>query len=483
MKPAVPPAVLSAARSAVPSIRGRLLGWLLLAVAAGALLSAAVTYRSVSRELEEQFDYALRQMALSLRDQGFVSAADAAALADEQMDFVVQIWSVDGVRIYASHTPRGFPPQAVLGFSQIAAGGATWRVFCVTAGDHVIQVAQPVEVRHQLAAQAAWRSALPVLGVGPLLAAVLWWTVGASLLPLRRVVADVRMRDAAALEPLAEADAPAEVAPLVRSINALLERLRASLSAQRAFVADAAHELRSPLTALKLQLDLLNRADTDAGRAAARAALSEGIERATRLVEQLLTLARNEPGAPDLEKTTVDLAETARLATADTVALAHRRQIEIALDAPDPLAVRGNATALRILVRNLIDNAVRYTPPGGCVQVAVRAADGDKAGGFSGGIELLVDDSGPGIPAAERERVFDRFYRRAPDAQSAEGGSGLGLAIVRAIAQEHAARLALDDSPLGGLRVRVLLECAAPTAAVQLQGSAGGRGGPAKSAI
>lgn len=437
------------------SIRSRLLGWLLLVVACGALLGAAATYRGVLRELEGQFDYQLRQMALSLRDQGFVSDADAAAIADEQMDFVVQIWSDDGVRIYASHTPRGFPPQAVLGFSEIQAAGATWRVFCVSARDRVIQVGQPVEVRRTLAAQAALRSVLPVLGIAPLLAAVIWWTVGASLSPLGRVVADVRARDAAALEPLADAGAPAEVAPLVGAINALLARLRASFSAQRAFVADAAHELRSPLTALKLQLDLLSRADTAAARDQAHAALSDGVDRATRLVEQLLTLARNEPGASDAPRGPLDIAETARLAVADSVALAHQRGIDIGLEASGPLMVTGNAAALRILARNLVDNALRYTPVGG--RVAVSLASGPA------GVALLVDDSGPGIPVAERERVFDRFYRRqAGEDAPAEEGSGLGLAIVRAIAQQHGISVTLLDSPLGGLRVRVQFPAGAP---------------------
>jgi signal transduction histidine kinase len=437
----------------VRSIRTRLLAWLLSAVALGALLGAGVTYRNVLREVEAQFDYQLRQMALSLRDQGVVSPEDAAAIADEQLDFVVQIWSLDGLRIYASRTPVQFPARAVLGFADVDAAGRPWRVYSVAARDRVIQVGQPLEVRRDLAVQAALRSALPVLAVAPLLAALVWWTVGAALAPLGRIAAEVQRRDGDALDPLPPADAPAEVAPLLRALDDLLGRLRVAFAAQRAFVADAAHELRSPLAALRLQLGLLARAPDEAARAAAQAALGAGIERATRLVEQLLTLARNEPGAAEAPQAPADLAEIVRLAAADLVALSGARGVELELQSEPPVPVRGNAAQLRILARNLIDNAVRYTPAGGRVQVRV----GRDALPF-----LQVDDSGPGIPAQERERVFDRFYRRAPES-AGEQGSGLGLAIVRNIALQHSAPVQLADSPLGGLRV--LLRFPAPAAA------------------
>lgn len=432
------------------SIRARLLAWLLTAVVVGALCGAGLSYVKLRGELEAQFDYQLRQMALSLRDQGVVSPEDAAAMADEQFDFIVQIWSLDGVRIYASRAPAGFPLQAVLGFSRVSAAGSTWRVFTVAAGDRVIEVAQPIEVRRNLAARAALRSVLPMLAIAPLLAALVWWTVGASLAPLKRVAEEVKARDAGALEPLADAQAPTEIAPLVGAINSLLERVRASLAAQRAFVADAAHELRSPLTALKLQLGVLDRAAQAPERRAALEALGAGIDRAARLVEQLLTLARNEPGAPENARAPMDLAESVRLALADVVPLAHARGVEISLEAPAPVRINGDASALRVLARNLADNAVRYSPSGGRVQLVLQDS--------SDAVLLTVDDSGPGIPVEERERVFDRFFRRKSDGEAgAESGSGLGLAIVRAIAERHGASVRLLDSPLGGLQVLVRL--------------------------
>jgi two-component system OmpR family sensor kinase/two-component system sensor histidine kinase QseC len=302
-------------------------------------------------------------------------------------------------------------------------------------------VSQPLAIRRQLAADAAWRAVLPLLAVAPFMAAAAWWLTALALLPLQRVAEGVRQRDEQSLEPLPTGGLPDEVAPLVTALNALLQRLGQSLDTQRAFVADAAHELRSPLTALKLQLQLLKRAGTETERAAAAEALAAGIDRAARLVEQLLTLARTEPGA-DATTQRLDLSELVREAVADTVPLALARGTQFELHAEAPVPIDGDRAALSALVRNLADNAVRYSPPGTRVELQVSAPDGEPM--------LQVDDAGPGIPAAERERVFDRFYRRG---LADEPGTGLGLAIVRGVAQRHGATLQLGDSPLGGLRV------------------------------
>jgi two-component system OmpR family sensor kinase/two-component system sensor histidine kinase QseC len=293
-----------------------------------------------------------------------------------------------------------------------------------------------------LAADAAYAAVLPLLLVAPFMAAAAWWLTALALRPLQRVAAGVRQRDEQSLEPLPAAGLPDEVAPLVTALNALLQRLGRSLDTQRAFVADAAHELRSPLTALKLQLQLLERADDEAERAAAAQALAAGIERAARLVEQLLTLARTEPGAATTALQRLDLSELVREAVADTVPLALARGTMLELFADTPVQVDGDRNALSALVRNLADNAVRYAPAGSRVEVRVSQSDDVPT--------LQVDDAGPGIPAAERERVFDRFYRRG---LADEPGTGLGLAIVRGVAQRHGATVQLDDSALGGLRV------------------------------
>jgi two-component system OmpR family sensor kinase/two-component system sensor histidine kinase QseC len=428
------------------SIRARLLLAVLGLVVLAALGLGGVTYRAVHAEVEALFDYQLRQMALSLRDQGEVAPAQAAALADGQLDFVVQIWTADGRAMYAPWPHPALPQRAPLGLADIGTGTTVWRAFTVATPSRVIQVAQPLQVRRRLAAEAAWRSVWPLLLVAPLLGAAAWGFTSLALAPLRRVAAAVRERDAASLAPLPTAGLPDEVAPLVAALNALLQRLAQALDAQRGFVADAAHELRSPLTALKLQLKQLERAADDGQRRAAGEALAGGVERATRLVEQLLTLARNEPGAPAAPLQPLDLAELAREALADVVPLAAARDTRLELHADAPAPVRGDRVALAALVRNLADNAVRYAPRGARVEIRVEPQGAD--------VRLRIDDSGPGIAPAQRPQVFERFVRGAAAAGEA-AGSGLGLAIVRSIAARHGAAPALGDSPLGGLRVEL----------------------------
>ena len=425
------------------SLRLRLLVTLvgLLALATAAM--AAITYHNVLGESEALFDYQLQQMALSLRDQGEIDPAEAGALGDEQLDFVIQIWTVDGRSIYASRPHASLPARALLGLATLNVDGHAWRTYGVATRERVIQVAQPVEIRERLAAHAAWRSVLPLLLMTPFAALAIWWLAARNLAPLDRLAHEVRSRDARSLAPVPTGDLPDELAPLASALNALLRRLGSSLDSQRAFVADAAHELRSPLTALKLQLELLRRADDAETRETARQAIGEGIARATRLVEQLLALARSEPDAV-LPVERVDLAAVARKAVEETAAFAASRSVTIELLADAPAVVTGDAVALGLLARNLVDNAVRYSPAGSRVELRVRQDAGQAL--------LDVDDSGPGIPASEHERVFDRFYRR-PDA--AESGSGLGLAIVRSVASAHRGTIHLGRSALGGLQASV----------------------------
>ena len=385
-------------------------------------------------------------MALSLRDQGEIAPAQADSFADTKLDFVVQIWTDDGRSIYASRPHSALPARALLGLATVNVDGQAWRTFSVATHERVIQIAQPIEIRERLAARAAWHTSLPLLLMAPFAALGIGWLAARNLAPIDRLAGEVRSRDAQSLAPLAVAGLPDEVAPLAVALNALLERLRVSVDAQRAFVADAAHELRSPLTALKLQLELLRRAGDDAEREAARAAIGSGIDRANRLVEQMLALARSERGAAPMSLERVDLAEIARRAVGDTVAFAASRRIEFELHGDEPVPVRGDALSLGLLVRNLADNAARYAPSGSRVDVGV--------GLEAGAAVLHVDDAGGGIPEPDRQRVFDRFYRRG---DSAETGSGLGLAIVQNVAAAHGGSVRLDRSPAGGLRVTVRL--------------------------
>jgi len=425
------------------SIRARLLVALMVLVALISLLAAGVTYRRVLNETSTLFDYQLRQMALSLRSQISLAPRIVELPPDQgDTDFVVQIWDVFGARTYVSRPGLPMINQTVLGYADLTLRGQIWRAYGLQTADGVIQIAQPADVREALARAAAGRVVIPVILLLPIMIGAVAWIVSRGLLPLRFVAAEVQRRDARSLAPLGTDHLPSEIEPLVSELNRLLERLQRAFSAQREFIADAAHELRSPLTALRLQLQLLDRARDDEERFEARARLGAAVERAIHLAEQLLALARSEPEAAiDFEP--VDLAAVAAEGIKDAHDLAVAKNIDLGLDAASCPDIQGNREALRTLVRNLADNAVRYTPPGGSVQVRCSCTTGEAV--------LEVNDTGPGIAPADRERVFDRFYRAAAQ----ERGTGLGLAIVKAIAERHGARVDLGEAPGGGLRVRV----------------------------
>ena len=430
------------------SLRMRLLVFLLAAIVLAGAVQGVLAYRSALDEADALFDYHMQQTALALRSglpvdaQGLGPGLDPE---DENHEFIVQVWTNEGLRIFESAVGAALPQIAVLGFTNVQARGGTYRVFSMQTRSQVIQVAQNMAVRQGMARSLALRTLAPLAFMAPLLVLAVWWGVSRSLAPVERVRRQLAQRQADDLSPVSDAQLPDEVQPLVSELNLLFERVQRAFEAQEHFVADAAHELRSPLAALRLQLQGLQRAGDDAARAQAIERLSAGIDRATRLVEQLLTLARQESGSTATEP--VDLRAIAQLALADVAPAAQARSMDVGLldseAATVPVIVRGNAEALRMLVRNLLDNAIKYTPTGGQVDVQV--------GTDHGRVLLTVEDSGPGIAPEHRERVMQRFMR-----ETAEGapGSGLGLAIVQAIAQRHGVAVVLDGSPrLGGLRV------------------------------
>lgn len=431
------------------SLRARLLWFLLGAIVLAAGTQAFVAYRTVLKEADQIFDYHMQQMAQSLRAGLPPSAAVGGLGSQEQnFEFVVQVWSADGVRIFESAERAALPQRAVLGFSNVAARGTTYRVFSMQTGALVIQVAQDMAARRHMAGTLALRTVVPIALAAPLLMLVVWWVVSRSLAPVARVRRQVAARQADDLSPVSEHGLPEEVRPLIHELNLLFGRVHRAFDAQKHFVADAAHELRSPLAAIKLQVQALQRAPDDEARALTTARLAAGIERATRLVEQMLALARHEAsaaagGAAGMQR--VDLQDVVRLSVSDAIGAAQARGIDVGLARSDPGEVQGQPDALRTLLRNLLDNAVKYTPEGGRIDVGL-AADDQAA-------VLSVDDSGPGLPDEERARVLDRFYRSGrPQAP----GSGLGLAIVKSIADLHGATLSLERSAsLGGLRVAV----------------------------
>jgi two-component system OmpR family sensor kinase len=323
-------------------------------------------------------------------------------------------------------------------------------VFSLPSRGYVIQVAQPLLVRQQRAVGLAVRTLTPLALMLPILGAAIWLIVGSQLRPLSELADSVRMRQPDALEPIADDRVPDEIRPVIASLNDLLARLRMAIDGQQAFVADAAHELRTPLTAVRLQLQLAESAGSEEEKRAAFTQLRAGLDRAARLVEQMLDLARHE--AVPMVKEAVALDELARDVVAELAPLADARNQDLGLAESTPLSVHGDRHALRMLLKNLIDNAIRYTPAGGQIDVNVLRRLGAPT--------LEVVDSGPGIPAGDRERVFSRFYRVAG---SGAGGTGLGLAIVQSIVKNHNGIIELGDGFGGkGLRVTVRFSTAAP---------------------
>ena len=429
------------------SIRRRLLTFILPALLISLGVAAALSYTEAKHELDVVFDYHLREVAESLREHSILSlAVDQFDEHDrEKPDILLQIWDRARGTALGSQSEE-LPLFSETGFRNVSVGGRELRIYSLVTPSRVIQVAQPVEVRRNLGAEIAANSVLPVALALPLVVLIVWLAVGNGLGPLNRLASEVAARTPQSLDPLPSASLPAEVVPLVKGLNGLLERLAMALEGQRAFVADAAHELRSPMTALRLQLELLETAQNEAGRVEAIASLKAGLERGIHLVEQLMALARLDPEAP-LVLEEVDLLAIAREAVVTESVIAENKNIDLGLVASTSVAVKGDQASLGTMLHNLIDNAVRYTPSGGRVDVTVRRE------AMQAVVEVL--DSGPGIPEAQRKRVFQRFYRGE---QASGAGSGLGLAIAKRVVERHGGSIMLGSGEGGcGLRVSVRL--------------------------
>ncbi|OWY28090.1 ATP-binding protein [Herbaspirillum robiniae] len=439
------------------SVRNKLLLWLGLGLFTIIVIAGAGLYFQARGEANQIFDYQMRQIAASLPRQAFSPISPGQQLPELEDEIMMQIWDSRGTVIYHSHARSAMPRQAELGFANVRGPNGMWRVYSAQIGNTVVQVAQPQSARDEIAAQMAVKTVAPMLLLFPLIGVLAWLAVSRGLAPVRRAAAEVGARDMNSLQPLADVGMPQEIQPLTHAMNDLLARLKHSTEAQRAFVADAAHELRTPLTALRLQAQLAERATDEEERRAAFADLKNGLERATHLVHQLLTLARQEPDA--MKFSPVDLRELLGGVVGDLSSVAEHGGIDLGLSGDDdarPLQVSGNVDALRILFNNLVDNALRYTPAGGVVDVSFDTS-------IAGRCTVVIQDSGPGIAESEMPRVFDRFYRaRRPQEQNAGRaafGSGLGLAIVKQIADLHRVPVELKNTG-NGLQARVVFALA-----------------------
>ncbi len=421
------------------SIRWRLIVWLLAGLVILAIVAGYALYRTARAEAAELFDYELRTVALSLpvtsEDGAPAKApgkADWGGLAEDRL--VIQRWEGDNIAQYHSDEALAMP-RLTPGFHDKEWEEIHWRVYGIQLPDRYVQVAQPIAVRDTLAVGMALRIIAPLWVLVPVIVMFVLWVVSKGLEPIAAISRSVAQRSYDTLTPLSfDQPIPSEIASLVHSLNDLLTRLDQAASAQRVFVANAAHELRSPLAALKLQLQHANRQGALGADATVAAKLEGRLNRLIHLVQQLLDLARADADHVNIENV-LDIRALAEHVVGDYSFTAESRGIDLGLVAPDiPLFVHGDSTGLTMLMANLVDNALRHTPEGGAVDVHLR--------GEAQGVALEVIDTGPGIPQAELDKVTTRFYRGA---EAIGQGSGLGLSIVSRVAERHHTKLSLKN--------------------------------------
>lgn len=392
------------------------------------LVAAIASFALAYLEAKEFQDDMLRQIAtLASANAARLPAAPRGAPGEGEIndpESRIQILHLPG-----DARPAWLPDDLPAGFHTLNAGSERLRVFIRdTPRQGRDVVAQPTDARDEIAINSALRTLLPLLLLLPLLAWLVVRIVRGELAPIARLSKSLDAQPADHPQAIADTGLPDEITPFVHAINRLLERVNHLMTQQRRFIADAAHELRSPLTALSLQAQNLKQAASLEAARERVAPLQEGIERARKLTEQLLNLARIQTGTS--AETKINASALARELIAENLPYAESKGIDLGLEESAPLTLRAAPETLRLILKNALENALRYTPEGGEVTLRLLSDNGDPI--------IEVVDNGPGIPASERERVFDAFYR-LPDSGE---GSGLGLAIAR----EAATRLGGDVS-------------------------------------
>lgn len=434
----------------VYSLRRRLVALLIGVVALLWSASALVAFRTAHEEADALFDAQLVQVAETLL--AIVAAEESPHIAHEmaehqhayRLPVAFQAWQRDAdgnwrLLMRSAEMPES-PASGQAGFDEHDLAGELWRFFTIDhehSGYRVI-VGQNHQARYRLAGKLALHLLAPILIGLPLMALAIWAVVGRALRPVSVTAKAVGGMDARQLTPMeVPGPLPVEIAPLVNSLDELMGRMNEVLANERRFTADAAHELRTPLAGLKIQAQVARRASDEAGRARALEQVLSGVDRMSHLVQQLLTLSRLDPeAASGAVQETVDLAEVAESVCSALAAQAVAHQQSLELHAPAPLRVRGNRWWLEVLLRNLVDNALRYTQAGGRIRVEV-----DGAAGL-----LRVADNGPGIAPEQRAAMLTRFARGADEQAD---GCGLGLSIVMRIAEILSAQVTLEEG-LGG---------------------------------
>lgn len=418
------------------SLRKRLLTLLIGGVTVAWGCTILLSYIDAHHEIDELFDAQLSQAAqvlLAIANEDGKEAEDIGGLAHKyQQQVRFQIWNSRGQLLLHSFNAPVTPITTKDGFSDSIDQEGQWRQFSRWNEGHVlnVQVSENHAIRDELSNHIAWRLLIPALFGLPLIGLWVWIGTYKGLSALDTVARQIASKDAQQLHPIVPITAPKEIQPIIEALNDLFGRVESAREAEQRFTADAAHELRTPLAALQVQADVALHARNENERDRSLEQLRIGISRASHLVEQMLLLARLDPQSGPPNPVNVDLGRLAESVCADIGSNIVLKNLDFELIADPGCTVIGQVEWLRVLMRNLVDNAVRYTPEGGQVRVCVIE---EKEG-----CRLVVKDSGPGIPPPDREAVLRRFYRGHHGEQP---GTGLGLAIVARIVELHKARL------------------------------------------
>ena len=416
------------------SLKKQLTVWLLGLLTMVGLLAGGISYWLAKEDASLLLDHQLRLVAQSIDEGSQLPAMQAKfsgeSEAERKNDFVIQVWNEKN-QAHSSRPDFNLPAGKATGYSDLSLDGHKWRAYTIIYSDRTVQTSQSDQVRRDIATDAALRALFPIAVLLPLTCVLIIIVVNRILQPLAQVSQAAMQRDAQSLAPLPNDGIPEEVAPLINEINSLLARIGETIESQRHFLLDAAHELRTPLTALQFQIENLSQSQSQHDLEERIAELKSGIQRASHLVGQLLKMARYESEKITI-RANIDLAELVKNCISDFIPIAEKRSIDLGMTHYESVSIWANADDLRILFHNLLDNAIRYTPERGQIDVSVNVAR-QRA------VVKIVDD-GPGIPEYLLPRVFDRFFR-AGDHETE--GSGIGLSIVKAIASRESAEVKL----------------------------------------
>jgi two-component system OmpR family sensor kinase len=423
------------------SLQFRLSAWISILIAGMAVIAGVIAFQTAFHEANELQDAQLKQIAalVTLRSLAVMQreALTNVPGTDRESRLVVQTLN-DPVM------PLALSSNLPDGMQNVRVDGARWRIFVKTLNANTrVLVGQATAGRDEIARNSALATIMPFVVLMPVLLLVIGFLVRRVFRPLTLLSFGLDRRSDQDLSQLSDAALPAEIIPFVVAINRLLARVGQSVAVQRRFVADAAHELRSPLTALSLQAERLEATDMSSQALERLATLRRGLARTRTLLDQLLTFARVQDGA-NKHETGASIQQVLRVVLEDLMPLAQAKRIDLGVTSTGDANVRASEVDLGILIKNLVDNAIRYTPERGRIDLSIHQRDGV--------VQLQIADTGPGIPAAERERVFDPFYRVLGNEQV---GSGLGLSIVQTIAKRIGARVELADVMPRGLRVTI----------------------------